>query len=233
MLFDGYASSAASVDGGGGYVAPTFETPWSGVGIGGAPALDFVNTVDWRLREAPVELLHSFADLLRWARTAGIVEPEEAASLRAWGEAHPRMAARALAEAIDLREAIAAVLQAVARGEDLPAGPLERLDVACREAWRARRLCADGRAAAWHWGDGPPMADQPAWGAALDAARILTSDAREQVRECGDDQCGWLFLDVSRNRSRRWCTMQGCGNRNKVRRFYRRTAAVRKRAGTE
>ena len=57
---------------------------------------------------------------------------------------------------------------------------------------------------------------------ALDAARILTSAERERVQSCGDPECGWFFLDTSRNHSRRWCNMQSCGNRNKVRRFYRR-----------
>jgi len=197
-----------------------FHKAWPGVGIGGSLALDFVNTLDWRLREAPVEQLHAFADLLRWAWTAGILEPSEARSLRAWGQSHPRAARRALAEAIEVREAIAAVFQAVARGEGVPAGPLARLDAACRQAWAGRTLRPAGAGAVWEWREGGP--GRPGMAAALDAARLLTSPERGRVRECGDAQCGWLFVDSSRNRSRRWCNMQGCGNRNKARRFYRR-----------
>jgi predicted RNA-binding Zn ribbon-like protein len=52
---------------------------------------------------------------------------------------------------------------------------------------------------------------------------LLSSGARTQIHECGGDGCGWLFLDTSRNGRRRWCTMQGCGNRAKARRFYERT----------
>jgi predicted RNA-binding Zn ribbon-like protein len=71
---------------------------------------------------------------------------------------------------------------------------------------------------------------RPAWAAALEAARILTSpEESARVRQCADDECGWFFLDTSRNRTRRWCSMKVCGNRNKVRRFYERTAARRKR----
>jgi predicted RNA-binding Zn ribbon-like protein len=197
-----------------------FETPWSGVGVGGSLALDFVNTMDWRLREPPVELLNSFEDLLRWARTAGILEPGDTRALRTWGESHPRLAARALEEAIDIREAMAAVFQAVARGEAIPPGPLARLDAACREAWAERALRASESAAKWEWRT--VDAARPALAASLDAAHVLTSAQRERVRECGDAQCGWIFLDTSRNRSRRWCNMQGCGNRNKARRFYQR-----------
>jgi predicted RNA-binding Zn ribbon-like protein len=57
----------------------------------------------------------------------------------------------------------------------------------------------------------------------LAAAELLVSDIRAQIHECGGEGCGWLFLDTSRNHRRRWCTMQGCGNRAKARRFYERT----------
>lgn len=207
----------------------SFGTPWSGIGTSGSVALSFANTLDWRLREPPVELLRSFSELLRWAWSAGALDPAEARTLRAWSAAHPRAAARALAKAVEVREAIAAVLQAVVRGEEIPAGPLARLDAACRAAWEARALRPDGRKAAWGWRDGAPAAERPAWAAALDAARLLTSDERERVRQCADAHCGWLFLDTSRNGTRRWCSMQSCGNRNKARKFYRRSVARRSR----
>lgn len=197
-----------------------FDRPWPGLGTGGSPALDFANTLDWRLRATPVELLHTFADLLRWAWTAAILTPSEARSLRAWGEAHPRAAARALSDAIAVREAIAAIFQAVARGEGVPSHPLARLDATFREACAARTLRPAGAGVVWNWQETGPA--RPVLAVALDAARLLTSPERDRVRECGDAECGWLFVDTSRNRSRRWCTMQGCGNRNKARRFYRR-----------
>jgi predicted RNA-binding Zn ribbon-like protein len=210
-------------------VADSFAAPWPGIGIGGAIALDFANTFDWRLRASPIELLRSFPDLLRWAWSAKTIDLSGARALRAWAEEHPRAAARALTEAIEIREAIAAVFQAVARGERIPAAPLARLDTARRAAEDRRVLRPDGRVASWGWRDGAPGPERPAAVAALDAVRILTTSDRERVRECGDAECGWLFLDTSRNRSRRWCTMTGCGNRNKARSFYRRSAARRAR----
>lgn len=200
--------------------ADAFDKPWPGVGTAGTPALAFVNTLDWRLREAPVELLKGFPDLLRWAWTTEVLTHGEARTLRAWAEAHPRAAARALTEAIAVREAMAHVLQAVARGQEMPAAPLTRLDAACRVAFSGRALRPAGAGATWEWR--ATDASRPALAAALDAARLLTSAERRRVRECGDAECGWLFLDTSRNRSRRWCSMEGCGNRNKARRFYRR-----------
>lgn len=207
-----------------------FKSRWPGVGVGGAVALDFANTLDWRLRERPVELLQTFSDLLRWAWSAGVLTLSEARALQAWSAAKPRVAARALADAIEVREAIALVFQEGARGKSLPAAGLARLDAACRDAWAERALVARGPKATWGWRGGVPAPERPAWTAALDAARILTSEDLARVRQCGDAQCGWLFIDTSRNRSRRWCTMKGCGNRNKARSFYQRSVGRKRQA---
>jgi len=202
-----------------------FEKPWSGVASARSLSLSFVNTLDWRLRQPSVELLLGYSDVARWARTVGVLDPAQAEALRAWSEAHPRIATRALAEAVEVREAIASVLLAGYRGEPAPSGPLARLERACLGAMAARRLQAGADGAAWVWRNPDAEPERPAWAAALDAERILTSELREHVRQCDDAECGWMFLDTSRNHRRRWCSMQGCGNRNKARRFYRRSAS--------
>jgi len=191
-------------------------------------ALDFANTLDWRLREKPVELLREPADLLRWGRSAGALEVPHARRLRAWAESHPRAAAHALADAKEVREAIAALFQAIVDGKAPPPAPLAGLEEACRAASDARALRPSGEGAIWVWREASPEPERPAWAAALDAARILTSQDVALVRQCGDAECGWFFLDTSRNRTRRWCSMKACGNRNKARRFYRRSTGKRR-----
>jgi predicted RNA-binding Zn ribbon-like protein len=205
-----------------------FDKPWQGTDVAGSAALAFANTLDWRLRELPVELLKSFEELLRWARTVSLLDRAEARALRTWARRNPRVAARALARATEVREAIAAVFQSVSRGRPLPKAALARLDEASREGAAARSLRIDKGGARWDWRAASPEPERPAWGAALEAARLLTSEDRPRVRECADAQCGWLFVDTSRNGSRRWCTMKGCGNRNKARRFYRRATSKRR-----
>jgi len=197
-----------------------FPRPWPGEDVAGALSLGLANTLDWRLREEPLELLSSFEALLRWARTAGILDASEADTLREWGATHPRAAKRALADAIGTREVIAAVAGSLARGEAPAPAAIARLDELGRRAVDARRLRPDGTGAAWGWHT--LDADRPALGAALDAIRLLTSPEREKVRQCADAQCGWFFLDTSRNGARRWCSMKECGNRNKARRHRRR-----------
>jgi predicted RNA-binding Zn ribbon-like protein len=208
-------------------VKDPFEEPWYGIGVGGSPALDFVNTLDWRLRDRPVELLKRFEDLLRWGRSAGLLASQDAHFLRRWAESHPRAAGRALSEAAEVREAIAGIFQAVVARETPPAGPLARLETACRAASEARALRPSGRTVTWAWREAPAEPQRTVWAAALDAARILTSPDAARVRQCADAACGWFFLDTTRNRSRRWCSMKACGNRNKARRFYRRSVSKR------
>jgi predicted RNA-binding Zn ribbon-like protein len=206
-------------------VKDPFEKPWHGIEVGGSIALDFANTLDWRLRDRPVELLRSYADLARWGRSAGVLDAAEARALRRWGDSHPVAAGRALAAAAEIREAIAAIFQALVRGEVPPRDALARLELACHSASRARTLRAGDGGAAWAWRERSAEPERPAWAAALDAARVLTTTETARVRQCADAECGWFFLDTSRNRTRRWCSMKACGNRNKARRFYRRAAA--------
>jgi len=206
-------------------VRDPFDTRWPGVETGGRLALDFTNTLDWRLRRSPVELLGSYRDLMRWAWSAGVLEKSEARALTAWAEGRPRAATRVLAEAIEIREAIASAFQSIARGERPPPPALARLEAAFLRASAARTLRAGDAGATWVWRANTPEPERAAWAAVLDAVGLLGSPELGRVRQCADAECGWMFLDTSRNRSRRWCSMEACGNRNKVRGFYRRARA--------
>lgn len=198
-----------------------FEKPWHGLESERTPALALANTLDWRLRKPPVELLKDYADLVRWARSVGAVGPVEARALRKWGEEHPRAAAKVLAEAIHLREAIAAIATSLIKGRAPQAAPIARVEGACRVAQANRVLLPAATGARWAWReDLDPQ--RPLWAAALDAERILTGEDAAHVRQCGDAECGWFFVDTSHAQKRRWCSMEACGNRNKARRFYSR-----------
>ncbi|MBN1859137.1 CGNR zinc finger domain-containing protein [Candidatus Bipolaricaulota bacterium] len=74
----------------------------------------------------------------------------------------------------------------------------------------------------WGWSDAEDQLEWPVWILARSAADLLTSDERDRVRRCAGPDCGWLFVDISRNHSRRWCDMADCGNRAKARRSYAR-----------
>jgi predicted RNA-binding Zn ribbon-like protein len=193
--------------------------------IGGHLALDFVNTVDWRDDpDRRKELLADFDDLLDWAKAAKLVGPTEVRTMAAEAERGPGRAMRGLRRARRLREVLARLLTAAAGGSRPAARDLRLLNAFLAAAMRLRRLDARGTAYAWSWGaEKEADLDSLLWPIVLAAADLLASDHRAELRSCGGEGCGWLFLDTSRSRRRRWCTMRGCGNRAKARRFYQRT----------
>jgi predicted RNA-binding Zn ribbon-like protein len=201
--------------------APSFELS------GGALCLDFANT--WGDRGRPeTEKLHGYADLLAFALQTGQLTGGEAARLGELADRHPREAAAAFAWSRKLREMLYRILSAVAVRRAPPAADLQRLNAALPEALSRPRIERRGARFVWTWHapDAPaePL-NAPLWPALRSAAELLTSDERRRVRECAGSDCTWLFLDRSRNRSRRWCAMQTCGNRAKARRHYRRARA--------
>lgn len=191
--------------------------------VGGRLCLDFVNTVDWRGTDHPKEWLTSFDEFVQWAVHAGAIDRRTAEALMAAGRARPAEAAEALREALALREAMYRIFSAVAAGREAPADDLEHLNRALARALPHRRLRARPGGFDWAWEDEHATAwDRPLRPILISAAELLTSPDLARVRRCADHECGWLFLDRSRNRSRRWCAMKDCGNRAKARRHYRR-----------
>ena len=123
-----------------------------------------------------------------------------------------------------MREAIFEVFAARARGAPPPAGALRTLNKELPTALARLRLVAGGGGYRTEWEDKDAL-DRMLWPVVRSVAELLTSDDLDRVRECAADNCAWLFLDRSKNRSRRWCDMAVCGNRAKVRRFRERSGS--------
>jgi predicted RNA-binding Zn ribbon-like protein len=209
-------------------MAGTLDPPWPKNMAGGSLAPEFANTLDWRGREQPVETMTEFRHLLRLGLGTSVLTAAEARSLLTWSERHASLAQRALERALEVREDIAALLTTLVRNVAPEAAVLARLEATCRQAWGARRLVATTQGARWEWA-GALDPDRVAAAAALDMERLLVDPERPPIRICEGDGCGWFFLDTSRNRRRRWCSMESCGNRAKARRFYHRSRSTRTR----
>ncbi|MEW5958417.1 MAG: ABATE domain-containing protein [Chloroflexota bacterium] len=188
--------------------------------------LDFANTANWHASTHPEESLNSYFDLIGWARHVAILTDEVAQHLQSEASRQPAAASDILLQAIDLREAIYRIFSVIAAGR-----PVEEADLALLNTWLAE---ATGRVQViqtpagftWRWRGEEQALDSMLWPVAQSAAELLISPELDQVKECDDDRgCGFLFLDTSRNRSRRWCSMQSCGNRAKVQRHRRQQAA--------
>ena len=193
----------------------------------GRLCLDFTNTVRARPLSEKVDLITSYADLLSWARQATILTPGEAAALAETAGQQPRAAADALAQAGSLREALYGLFSARAAGLPAPASDLHTVNRAIGKAMtRAGLSPAAGGGFEWGWPGAPLGLDRVAWWVARSAAELLTSKELTSVRECAGYDCGRLFMDGTKNRSRRWCDMASCGNRAKGRRHYERRKAA-------
>lgn len=196
---------------------------------GGRLCLDFANTVDDRPRDRPSDHLGAYRDLVAWARQAGIVDGDGAGRLLDLADRRPSAATDTLRRAVALRENLYRIFSAVAAGGSPSAGDLATLNRALAEALGRARLVPADTGFRWGWEGGPEALGGVLWPVARSAAELLTSDDLFRVRECAADDCGWLFLDASKNRSRRWCDMSVCGNRAKARRHYARRRAAERR----
>ncbi len=201
--------------------------------LGGRLSLDFANTVDPRHGKRPHELLASSADLVRWAAHAGAIDAHDMDRLFDYARRQPRAAAAVLDAAHRLRDELYRVFSSVAAA--LPPAPpdLEALNRGHATAMVHARVVVTSDGYRWEWDDKPPELGRVLWPVVRDAADLLTRGRLERIRECpGADGCGWLFYDTSRNGRRRWCSMEGCGNRSKARRHYRRHAPALTHTGS-
>jgi predicted RNA-binding Zn ribbon-like protein len=191
---------------------------------GGILCLDFVNTVD-RVTDRPwVDRLQGYADLLAWSEAAGTLR-REAARLRAAAKGRPRAAEAVLARARELREAHYGIFSALAGGRAPARADLALANAELARALSRSRVVTSGAGFAWSWDAAATELDLPLWPIARSAAELLISPERALVKRCAGTNCLWLFLDRSKNHGRRWCDMKVCGNRAKVRRHRRRSAA--------
>jgi predicted RNA-binding Zn ribbon-like protein len=185
--------------------------------------LDFVNTNDWHASSQPVESLFRYSDLAQWCQKVGLISPDEARELLRLAGELPDAAELILGRAIALREAIYRILTAHVSGKPVEAADLDSLNIEITSAagsWRLKPVLA---AFVWEWDTGATDLGGMLGAIARSAADLLTSPELYRVGICADETgCGFAFFDTSRNRSRRWCSMEDCGNRAKAQRHYQR-----------
>jgi predicted RNA-binding Zn ribbon-like protein len=163
----------------------------------------------------------AYADLVAFAAQSELITRADADWLHATAERDAAGAQAVLQRAQQLREAVYAIFSATAAGETPSADEVDALNDELARSLSHSRVVETETGYAWGW-SGRSL-DAPLWGISRQAADLLTSPSElRRVRECGGDGCHWLFMDTSKNRSRQWCSMQSCGNRQKARRHYER-----------
>ena len=186
--------------------------------VAGNLALDFVNTVAFRADPGKKkDHLERSEDVHRWASHAQLPDRAAINSGHVVGTA-------ALRRIRAVREQLFAVFHAIANDDPIPADILARVGDALHDCCARRCLSIEGAEVRWTWRPSARCADYFLFPVLTAATDLLTAVSRGLVRQCEDAGCGWLFLDRSNARTRRWCSMADCGNRNKARKYYRREA---------
>jgi predicted RNA-binding Zn ribbon-like protein len=209
--------------------------------VGGHLALDFANTVDDPEGPDCYDHAGTYPELAAWSARIGLLRPDQAEALLTAAQEHPRARSAALKRAHLLRDILNEIFTEIAatdRGQSAATGgspPAARwaelrpfvVDAVAHAELELRREPVGGRA---------PAAYQLTWPAStrldamlgpigLAALDLLTGSQLSRVKKCAG--CPWLFLDQSKNLSRRWCDMNDCGTNEKMRRYIARRAARR------
>ncbi len=182
--------------------------------------LGFANTRYYRGTDPPTETIGDLDALLAWCRSsAGLSAGDERTVRRLWRE--DGESATAFREALALREAIYRIFFCTAEAKTPAASDLDALNRALNAAPARRGVARAGSGFAWR----VTGVEEPSIPAVLapvtwSAANLLTGPRLPRVRHCANERCLWLFLDESKNGTRRWCSMSACGNRAKAHRHY-------------
>lgn len=189
--------------------------------------LDFTNTTGNYAHRRNNDFLTSYERLAAWARYVDILTDEEAQHLLGLAEQNPDEAERVFQEAVALRETLYHILKAEAHKSDPSDSDMQTFLKALTAGLPHMRMvrCHEGDYV-WEWAGNPDDLARVLWPVAWDAAELLKSDDLLDLRQCAAETCDWLFLDTSKNHSRRWCDMKSCGNRAKARTHYQRERAT-------
>lgn len=212
--------------------------------ISGALCLDFLNTLHDAGAEDPEEELSSDADLLAWAAQAGILSASEASRLEGgasqnphpraknapgWGTLPGKKRGSLRDDAQRLREALRQMFRRAERDGKVAPRDVETLNRLLERFPAAGRIDRSNGDWTMNWESQAGGTEKIFYAIVKSAAELVASGRWRAVRECASDTCTWMFLDTSKNHSRRWCEMARCGNRDKVQRFRARSQRPRPR----
>ena len=198
---------------------PNFEN-----NLGNWLCLDFTHTLQDRYNSQRNELLHSYSDLLAWGLHMGILKEDETQQLLHIAERYPQVASTIVNDAVNLREAIYRIFYTIAEDSTPPHDDMDLLNTLLARAMSHACIMPEDGRFSWEWSahSDAEKLERICWLVVRSAADLLTSDKLHSMRACAAEDCRWLFLDITKNHSRRWCDMETCGNQAKARRHNSR-----------
>lgn len=201
----------------------SFNRDWTRLKqVGGRLCLDFVNTVDRETNGYSHEWLNQYLDLVAWGQQTQALTVEQTKHLLKTAKQQPDYAQAVFNQAIQLRETLYRIFSAISARQPPEPQDLTRFNSMLADTYTHSQLVFTGNHFVWSWTDSHHL-EYLLWQVIRSAEELLTDSLLNRVKECAGTDCGWVFLDMSRNRSRRWCDMEDCGNRAKARRHYERS----------
>jgi predicted RNA-binding Zn ribbon-like protein len=191
--------------------------------VSGHLALDFANTVDDPEGPEAYDHVADYSGLLGWALDQGLLEEEAAVALRETAETHPARATSAVRRAAALRAALNETFGALVEDRSPRAGWEQLRDFAAEALAAATLERTDDERPILSWSSA--ALDSPLFPVAAAAHQLLLAPEVRRLKRCAG--CPWLFLDSSKNGSRRWCSMQDCGTHAKIQRYVKKRAEQR------
>lgn len=187
--------------------------------IGVELCFDFTNTMSWRELEDPHEWLDGADNLATWARLTGILDDAEAMELKKHLNDRIKYQTQVLDQFKATRELIYNIFNAIVKERPPTKKDLEKINVLMKEASGHLELILTGKKYQLNWESKLSALDKIRYSVLRSALQVLTEKDLTRVKKC--PSCQWLYLDMSKNKSRRWCTMEDCGNRHKVNAYNR------------
>lgn len=189
--------------------------------IGNYLCVDFVNTRHAEDGRVVEDLLESPWDLVRWLREAGVLGPLEAEEMaERWGEGPE--GERVFRRAVGFRECLRGMVEGVAEGGAVRQEAIEEINGVLRERPGYTQVVRSGDGFEGRFVAERRVAEGEISPVAESAAELLTGGDLSRLKKCENPECTLYFYDTSKNRSRRWCSMDVCGNVMKARAHYRR-----------
>jgi len=189
----------------------------------GHPVLEFTNTVSNHASEHPGEKLFNYEDLLAWMGKVGLLHEEQLQMLMRKAATQPKESAAIFAKSLELRESVYRIFVAKTKGKSPAEEDLTILNALLTRLTSGAQIVYHSGRFDWEWNFDESALEAPLWVIVLSAVDLMTSEHLKWLGQCADEEgCGWLFVDTSKNHSRRWCDINDCGNRAKQRRYQQR-----------
>lgn len=194
---------------------------------GGIACLNFVNTKDNRSKETGIDHLSHYRDLLELCERLELMSPKTRQVLERLAKAYPDQARQEFDKTIALRELLYTVLSQLIEKGKPPELELQQLSTQVANALSYLELHFDKTTREMKLIYTRPALEQPSWLMLQSVAELLTGKELSLLKKC--PSCYWLFLDRSKNKSRKWCSMATCGDVSKVKHAYHRKKKERKK----